>query len=53
MARKLPNRFTSATEANRVLELIETDRRDAALALGIMDVDAALAAVSLRELPRP
>jgi len=47
MARKLPRRFESAAEAYRVLELIETDRRAAGLALGITDADAALAVISL------
>ena len=51
MARKLPNRFASAGDALRVLELIETDRRAAGLALGIMEVDTAFALITLPELP--
>ena len=51
MARKLTNRFASAGDALRVLELIETDRRAAGLALGIMEVDTAFALITLPELP--
>jgi serine/threonine protein kinase len=51
MARKLPDRFSSAAEAHRVLDLIEHDRQHAALALGITDVAAALAMISLPDPP--
>ncbi len=51
MARKLANRFASAAEGLRVLELIETDRRGAGLNLGIMDVETAAALITLPELP--
>jgi serine/threonine protein kinase len=51
MARKLANRFASAAEAYRVLELIETDRREAGLALGIIDVATATAVITLPDLP--
>jgi len=47
MARKLDARFASATDALRVLDLIETDRREAGLALGLMDVSSALDIVKL------
>jgi serine/threonine-protein kinase len=51
MARRLPKRFASAADAYSVLELIETDRRSAGLALGIMDVETAMRVITLPDLP--
>ena len=47
MARKLDARFASAADALRVLDLIEVDRREAGLALGLMDVASALDMIKL------
>lgn len=47
MARDLTRRFASARQALDVLDLVERDPAEAALALGIMDVARALAVVSL------
>jgi serine/threonine protein kinase len=52
MARKLPERIASASDALRVLELIETDRAAAGLALGVMDVARAAGVIELPPLPR-
>ena len=51
MARKLPLRFASAADAYHVLELIETDRRMAGLALGKMDLETAMRMVWLPDVP--
>jgi eukaryotic-like serine/threonine-protein kinase len=51
MARELERRFASAAEALQVLEQIDTDRRAAALALGIPDLDAAVALIGLPPPP--
>ena len=51
MARKLSQRFASAADAYHVLELIETDRREAGLALGIIEVATATAVITLPDLP--
>jgi len=48
MARSLKKRFATATEAREVLELIQSEPREAKLRLGIADVDAALATIALR-----
>ena len=53
MARQLAARFESAAEALRVLRLIEHDRREAGLALGIMDAASAAALIALPGLPPP
>jgi serine/threonine-protein kinase len=50
MARSLASRFASAREALDVLELFASDRAAAGLALGVMDVDRALATIAL---PQP
>jgi serine/threonine-protein kinase len=47
MARELPLRFETARQALHVLKLLETDPAAAGPALGVMDVDKALAIVSL------
>ena len=52
MARKLPDRIPSATEALRVLDLIETDRGAAGLALGVMDVARAAGVIAVPPLPK-
>lgn len=51
VARDREQRFTSARHALMVLEMIGTDRASAAAALGIMDVEKALAVVSLPPPP--
>lgn len=52
MARDLSRRFSSARHALDVLRLVQTDREAARPALGIMDVERALAVVSLPPPPR-
>jgi len=47
MERDLATRFESARHALHVLKLLQTDRANAGPALGIMDVEKALAVVSL------
>ena len=47
MARSLAIRFATARDALGVLGLLATDRAAARLAMGIMDVDMALATISL------
>ena len=47
MARKVKQRFASATEALKVLDLLTTDRRYAALRLGITDTSTAQAVIGL------
>jgi len=47
MSRDLAQRFSSARHALHVLKLIETDPKAAGPALGIMDVEKALALISL------
>jgi len=47
LARRQDERFASAREALRVLDLLTSDVEHAKLALGIMDVDKALALISL------
>ena len=51
MARRVADRFATATEAHEVLRLIETDRRAAGLSLGITDVGAASAVIGLPDVP--
>ncbi len=51
MARVADDRFETAREALTVLDLIATDRAAAGLQLGIMDVEKALAVVSLPSHP--
>ncbi len=51
VARDREQRFSSARHALMVLEMIGTDRAAAGAALGIMDVDKALAVVSLPPPP--
>ena len=53
MARRPDDRFETAGAALAVLDLISSDRESAALALGIMDVERALALVSLPAPPEP
>ena len=52
LARELDRRFQTAREALNVLKLIETEPAAAGVALGIMDVEKALAVVSLPPPPR-
>ena len=52
MARDLARRFSSARHALDVLKLIETDPDAARISLGIMDVQRALAVVSLPAPPK-
>jgi eukaryotic-like serine/threonine-protein kinase len=52
MARKVAQRFASATEALRVLELIATDPRYAALRLGIPDTSTAASVIGLPDRRR-
>lgn len=49
MARRAENRFATAKEALDVLEVVERDPADALLRLGKMDVERALALISLPE----
>lgn len=53
MARRLADRFATAHDALVLLELIQTDRTEAALALGIMNVKRALDVIALSALPKP
>ena len=48
MARKLSERFATAHDALQILELIQKDRVEAALALGIMNVKRALDVIALK-----
>ena len=52
MARRLDQRFASAFDALEVLELIDRDRDEAALALGFMNVARALSIVTLPPPPK-
>ncbi len=52
MARRLDARFASAYDALETLDLIDRDRDEAALALGIMNVGRALSIVSLPPPPK-
>ncbi|MBA3817989.1 MAG: serine/threonine protein kinase, partial [Deltaproteobacteria bacterium] len=52
MARRPDRRFATAREALDVLDLVDRDPAQAALALGKTDVDRALAMIELPELPR-
>ncbi|MGE0546278.1 MAG: serine/threonine-protein kinase [Kofleriaceae bacterium] len=52
MARNLARRFQTARDALNALELVETDRRAAGLALGFTDVALALDLISLPPPPR-
>ena len=47
MARKLPQRFASATEALQVLDLLGTDPKYAMLRMGVTDTSAAAAVIGL------
>jgi serine/threonine-protein kinase len=53
MARELPKRFASAHAALDVLALLEEDRGEAGLALGVIDVAKALSVIGLPEPPEP
>ena len=52
MARRVTQRFASATEALRVLRLLETDPRYASLCMGIADTETASDLISLRDSRR-
>ena len=49
MARRADNRFATAKEALQMLDLVERDPKEAMLRLGKMDVDRAMAVISLPE----
>ncbi|HEX5063046.1 MAG TPA: serine/threonine-protein kinase [Kofleriaceae bacterium] len=49
MARKVAQRFASASEALRVLRLLETDPRYALLCMGIADTETASGVIGLRD----
>jgi serine/threonine-protein kinase len=51
MARKLSDRFATAHDALVILDMIENDREEAALALGIMNVKHALDVIALPAPP--
>jgi hypothetical protein len=50
MARRPDNRFASAKAALEMLDLVDRAPKDAMLALGKMDVDKALAVISLPQI---
>jgi len=52
LARDPDSRFATAREALTMLDLVQSDRRGAGLMLGIMDVEKAMAVVSLPPPPR-
>jgi serine/threonine-protein kinase len=52
MARRLEERIASSRDALRVLALIDSDRKAAGLALGIMDAGNASAVIGLPSPPR-
>ena len=51
MARRADARFANAYDALEALHLIDRDREEAGLALGIMNVERALSIVSLPPPP--
>jgi hypothetical protein len=50
MQRRPDNRFPSAKDALDMLDLVDRSPKDAMLALGKMDVDKALAVISLPKI---
>ena len=53
MARRVAQRFASATEALKVLELLSTDPRYAMLRMGVPDTSTAAAVIGLPDRRRP